>query len=441
MKKSCRSDRRSGILKCLIQGAALLLVLLCVQACNPRRKSEIKNQPVKEVYYCPMHPEVQQDKPGKCDKCGGMELIKKEPNDSMKNVLQPVNSTVLSNIKTIAPQKRQMTAQIDADGYIDYDERTQQSIASRFDGRIERLYVKYNYQPVYKGQKVFDIYSPELVTAQDNLLYLLNNSREERELIKAATEKLKILGMKDEQIAEISASRRVQHSVPVFSKWDGHIHQMEINSISNGSSSRDMGTATDQGNFQQSNSTVAPAVSTQPLSVKEGMYVTRGQTVFNVVNGHDIVIKFQIKGTDMSKIKVGQPVQFEVDETPRMPMSGVINFIDPFFQKGNRTLVARVHIDNAEHKHKVGALVKGHISVGTVEGLWVPSSAVVYLGRNQVVWLKLDNRFVARQVVTGVATTGWVEIKDGITESDQVAMEAHFLADSEGFIKVDENEE
>jgi Cu(I)/Ag(I) efflux system membrane fusion protein len=118
-----------------------------------------------------------------------------------------------------------------------------------------------------------------------------------------------------------------------------------------------------------------------------------------------------------------------------MAMSGRIDFIEPILKGGNRTIIARVNIDNSEHRHKVGTLVKGRVSDATVDGLWVPASSVVDLGASKIVWVKKEGHFIARKIEVGAIAKDWVEILDGVTAKDEVALEGHYLTDSEGFIK------
>jgi len=433
MKKSFRSDR---IWKSVLVFSrnGILLIFFLFFSCNQHPAKDTKQTAAKkEIYYCPMHPEIQQDHPGQCPKpeCKGMELVKKEPQDELAAVLSGVNSSVLSDVKTIHPENKDVPISTEMQGYIDYDERSEHNIASRFDGRIEKLYIKYNYQPIHKGGRVFDIYSPELVTAQQNLLFLLKTDKESTDLIDAAKQKLKILGMNDEQLDKLAMNHKVQNSVSVFSKWDGHIHEMK--NAPNDNSAMGM-----EPTGTKSISQTPTTSSTPPLSVKEGMYVMRGQTVFNVVDAHRVVIMLQVKTQDVPNVKVNQSVSLEIDETPKMTMSGKIDFIEPVLKAGYRTVIARVYIDNSEHKHKVGTLVRGYIKGAMVSGLWVPASSVVDLGKNKVVWVKKEGHFIARKIEIGTVTKDWVEILDGITSKDEVALEGHYLTDSEGFIKTSE---
>ena len=409
-----------------------ILLTLILFACNEPAKridnmqSKMKESK-KEIYYCPMHPEIQQDHPGNCPKpeCNGMPLIKKISENILDVVLEPVNSSILSTIKTVKPQEKQMPISFEAQGFVDYDNRLKHDIASKYNGRIEKLNIKYNYQYVSKGDVIFEIYSPDLNTAQENLLYLIRSDSKETALIAAAKEKLKLLGFNDVQIDELIQSKKISNIIPVISKWDGHIHEMMDQDKSN----------LPIENMGSKNS----LQSTQELSIKEGMYVTRGQTVFNVVDPHQIVAMLQIRSEDISKIKLNQEVELFLDVTPQLILKGKINFIEPFLKPGSKTLMARVYIQNDDNKFRVGTLFKASIKDEAVDGLWIPAKSVIDLGKEKMVWLKKDGHFVAHKIETGAVTNDWIEIYDGITKDDEIAAEAHYLSDSESFVKTSDN--
>ena len=159
----------------------LFVSILVLTACN--KKTEHNSKPAhqhstNQEYTCPMHPEVIQDKPGSCPICG-MELVARHTpgtetaiDSSLKHLLKPVNEQVVSNISVIKPDEGTKIFSMQVQGIITYDTREQTSISSRVSGRIERLLIKYNYQPVKKGQLIMEIYSPDLAAAQRELLFI-----------------------------------------------------------------------------------------------------------------------------------------------------------------------------------------------------------------------------------------------------------------------------
>ena len=420
----------------LLAACSLLFAVLnsCTQN-SERQKSQISfgrhglaegDASIKsQIYYCPMDPEVQQDHPGKCPKCQ-MNLVLKTSDSLLAKVLKPVNNAVLSSVKTIKPVFHKMSMDVVADGYIDYDRRTEHTISSLYSGRIEKLYIRYPYQPVHKGEKVFEIYSPELVTAQENLVYLLNNDSGETGLINAAKQKLKLLGCTGNFLNEIIKTKKVRQTVPVYSQFEGHAHAA-------------MKTSADEMNRMnsQKKNTVESA---EELSVKEGMYVMMGETVLNIIDVRHVAVIVQIKPEDISRIKVGTEVEIIINDYAGMTMNGKIDFIEPTFKEGFKTMTAKVYIDNSRHHHKVGSWVKSRIKVKDMDALWIPLSALMDLGKEKIVWLKTNGNFIAVKVESGAISNNMVEISDGLTEEDEIAAEAHYLTDSEGFIKTNDHE-
>jgi len=431
MKRKCRYGKRSrqsavGNRQIIFIVYCLLLVVL-ISSCGENKKQETVNNTPKIVYYCPMHPDVQQDHPGKCphEECNGMDLVSKTLDSLSENVLKPANASVLSSAQTIKPVFQKMQLDFDATGYIDYDSRTNNNISSLYSGRIEKLYVKYLYQPIHKGEKVFEIYSPELVTAQENLIYLLNNDALETGLIAAAKQKLMILGFMNDLLDELVKTKKVIQAVPVFSSYEGHVHEVKtVKAFSSGMSD----TEEKRNDF----------LSGGKLSVKEGMYIMMGEPIFNVVSDEKLAVMLQIKAEDMSKVHTGQKVEIEVDGG--MKINGTIDFIEPMLKDAAKTMVARVYFENRNQDFKVGSLVKAKIKGEEFGALWIPLTALVDLGKEKIVWVKENGNFVAVKVETGARANGMIEVSDGLTEESEIAAEAHYFMDSEGFIKTNQDE-
>jgi Cu(I)/Ag(I) efflux system membrane fusion protein len=410
--------------------AVWLLGILLLPACLDKKKEPATAQVQTAVKYtCPMHSQILEDHPGSCPICG-MTLVKKsgqasEATDiSLTSVLQPVNGTVISSVNTIVPVQKKVKTNIRADGYLDFDTRTFNNIASRFSGRIEKLYIKYAFQEIHKGQRIFDIYSPDMVTAQQDLIFLTKNSPTETSLINAAKQKLLLLGMTETQVNEVITTGKSFYSLPVYSPYDGHVHDAPHSQMGG------VGDTKTSSNFADN----------LPLTIKEGMYVEKGQNLFNVVDPHMLWAIIKISPADVSMLKLNQPVKITFADIPGKTLNGKVNFIEPVFQQGDKTTTIRVYLDNMDHDLKVNSLVKAEIATGNRNELWIPRSALIDLGQTQVVWLKDRGVFKARQVSTGNINGNDIAIKKGLSVTDTLAANAQYLTDSESFIKTKGNE-
>lgn len=403
----------------------LLGIAMLVSACsNPKPVPVAATAKYAIKYTCPMHPQILEDHPGSCPICD-MTLVKKSGQASegagisLNTVLQPVNSSVISIVKAILPEQKEVPTTISAAGYLDFDSQTFNNIASRFSGRIEKLYIKYAFQEIHQGQRIFDIYSSDMVAAQQDLIYLTKNSAQETGLIKAAQQKLLLLGMTSAEVNQVIKTGKPYYSLPVYSPYEGHVHDMphtQMESTANVSPPSDFS-------------------NNLPLAVKEGMYVDKGQTLFNVVNPHMLWAIIKIDPSSVSSIKLNQPVKITLPDMPGKTINAKVDFIEPVLENGDKTTSIRVYLDNMDHALKVNSLVKAEILTGKTAGLWIPRTALVDLGRTQIVWLKYGSLFKAKQVSTGITNEGEVFISKGLAATDSIASNAQYLTDSESFIR------
>jgi Cu(I)/Ag(I) efflux system membrane fusion protein len=407
-----------------------LAVMLVVSACENKKPVTVAATAKTDVKYtCPMHPQILEDHPGSCPICG-MTLVKKSGQASegagisLNTVLQPVNGNVISSVGSITPVEKVTSTEILADGYLDFDTRTFNNIASRFSGRIERLYIKYAFQKIHAGQRIFDIYSPDLVTAQQDMIYLITHSAQEMELINAARQKLLLLGMTLTQVNQVVKTGKAFYNIPVYSAYEGHVHDVAHSQMP--------GAATTE--------TPTDITNNSTLPIKEGMYVTKGQILFNVVNPHHLWAIIKISQSQAGTLKLNQAVKLTLPDMPGMPIEGRVNFIEPVLQGGDKTTSIRVYLDNMDHKLKVNALVKASIQTGTVKALWIPKTALLDLGNTKMVWLKQGALFKAHEVNTRLTNGKDTQVTKGLTVTDSLAVNAQYLSDSESFIKTKGNE-
>ncbi len=342
---------------------------------------------------------------------------------SLHTLLQPTSGFAISSIPAITLIKKEEHIEINALGYTAYNTNEVGAISARVNGRIEKMYVKYRYQLIKKGQKIMDIYSPELLTAQQNHLFLLKNDAANYSLINASKQKLLLLGFSAEQLQQLIKTQKPLLTVSVYSRYSGHIHEA-LNQVM----SKDI-TAPASMNG-------ALSLTTEELSLKEGMYLQKGQTVFRVYNANKIWALLNIYSSDQVFIKTGNKVSIVPESRPEKTFQSSIFFIEPFFRPGSKTLTARVNIDNSELQLPIGSQVKATIFSTPVNAAWLPKEAIVSLGFEKIVFVKSGNGYKAQKVTTGVANNNLIQVTGGITPADSVAVNAQFLMDSESFIKI-----
>ena len=393
-----------------------------IQACNSKKTNNTEiTSTSKDIYTCSMDPQVLQDHPGNCPICG-MKLIKKNEkpvavdNIDLQTLLRPTNEFVVASLPVIIPEESDIDIPVKAYGIIEADTRSAGTVSARVSGRIEKLYLRYRFQPVKAGQKVMEIYSPEIATAQENLLFLLKRDSENISFINAAKQKLLLLGMSNAELNKVIKTGKVLYSISVYSNYKGHVMDNGMNQ----------------------NKISISAVETQELPLKEGMYVTKGQPLFNIMNHHKTRAVLQVFPEDQSLIKKGDAVKIIPDMDTSAAIYGKIDFIEPFFRGDNKTLTVRVYFDNRDML-TLGSQVRANIFTGPKKGLWLPQNAILALGMNNVVFLKSKGGFVAHKITTGIRADNKVKILSGLNVTDTVAANAQYLMDSESFIKTSSN--
>lgn len=396
----------------------VLLLLLATSCSTEQQPSEHTHATAGEYYTCPMHPEVVQDGPGKCPVCG-MFLVQKTTGpaaDADTSALPaPAGSAALpADVQLVHPTTGAEKTTITAPGVISYDPRHFERVSARVGGRIERLYVRYRFQPVKKGQKLYDIYSPELLTEQQNLLFIRKNKPIDETLLTASRRKLELLGLTAGQVRAIEKSGRPQLRISVYSPASGYVTEATP--------------ATGAGNALEQAS---------PLAIREGDYVQAGQPVLQLINTHTVWALLQVYAADLARVQPGQTVEITLNDAPQAsPRTGKIALVEPLITSAAPTATARVYLSNSSQQLKIGQLVTGRIQPATqTAGLWVPAAAVLDLGTRQVAFRQQDGRLQPVAVVTGARAGNQIQITRGLTAQDQIAANAQYLTDSESFIE------
>ncbi len=427
----------------------LLLALLTAVACNQEKEHTHAEG---TTYTCPMHPQVVQDGPGTCPVCH-MDLVPQsvsseavELTDDLTFLLQPTNEAILSGVATLKPQQKTVQASVELEGIVTYDERRVYTIPAKVGGRIEKLLVQYNFQPVHKGQKLLEVYSPDLVTAQKELLYLVRSAPEDKALITASKQRLLLLGATEAQVNRLIRTGEASYSFAVYSPYDGYVVSLNTTAPSATPGRASATAATNAGGMGggMGSSGAAPASSpaaaSQDMPLREGMYVSTGQPLFRVVNPSTLWAEFNIPAGEVSAIAKGSSLLITFPQLPGERVEAKVDFLQPFYEAGENFAKVRAYLPGNQKLARVGTLVSAKATYATAPSLWIPREAVLDLGTQSVAFLKTQGIYKPVPVTLGAVEGDEVQVLDGLVITDIVASNAQFLVDSESFVKVNSDE-
>ena len=355
------------------------------------------------VWTCSMHPQIRSDKPGKCPICG-MDLI---PLNSLSpdeeqidpNALVMTESAAkLADIQTMIVQKGAPEKSLYLQGKVQADERNITELTARFGGRIEKLFINFTGQHVQKGEKLATIYSPELVTAQRELLEAITYKDSRPALYTAAKGKLKLWDLSDEQISAIEKLGEPQLYFNVNSPITGTITMRHV---------------------------------------ALGDYVKEGFALFQVVDLSHVWVLFDAYESDLPWIKKGDQAEFTIQSLPGKTYKGKVTFIDPFINASTRVAKVRIELDNPKMEIKPEMFVTGTIQSRIAEGsheLLIPKSSILWTGKRSVVYIKVPDRtnptFIYRQISLGPEAGNFYVVADGLSEGEEIATNGTFKIDA-----------
>jgi Cu(I)/Ag(I) efflux system membrane fusion protein len=403
-------------------GISIIGIIIYFFSKKSDNHSDMKHQ--NEVYTCSMHPQIIKDKPGNCPICG-MTLIKKvtdntaSEDNSIDNLIKPTDNFIVGNYQTTTAIDTAFSSEINLPGMVAFDPNSKVNIAARMSGRIEQMYVNYKYQKVNKGQKLFDLYSPELLTEQQNFIYLVTNDAENKSIINAAKQKLLLYGMTHDQISTLANTKQVHPQISIYSPAYGIIIETEMmdktafSSMQNGSS------------------------NTAILAVKEGNYIKKGEVIFNLLNTDKVWGIFNVVQGYNSIIKSNQSIRITTELDKNEFIDAKINFVETQLNSTDKTNRIRVYLNNNKLKLPIGLRLQGVVKTNPVYGIWIQKQSMVSIGNKKIVFLKMENGFKASTINTGIEIDGFIQIIEGISVKDTIAKNAQYLIDSESFIKTE----
>jgi len=386
----------------------LLMLTLVYSGCSKTEETDKHKHATvqqKEYWTCTMHPQVHMDGPGACPICG-MDLIKKvaeETADSINDkdmggmIALSGRKQILANISTFVVKKEKFQNEVVAYSYMDIVENNRKTISARFNGRIEKLFADKTGDYIKKGQPLFEIYSPDLVQAQNDYIIALNNSSDSSPLLIASRKKLEIFGLTQNQIKELESSKTASITLIYYSPISGTVIEKKV---------------------------------------QEGMYVNEGTAIYDVAELSSLWNISEVYEKDLGNIKVGNPVKLHLRAYPGEEFNGRVSFIYPLINSQTRTVKVRSEFSSQGGKLKPQMYGETIFASAGGEGLLVPADAVIIAGKRAVIWVKTsDGMFEARNILIGNRVGDKYQIISGLNEGDEIAATGGFLIDSESQLK------
>lgn len=385
-----------GVTAGIALGGVLTVQVLKLQnSTEPGMQSMTSRAEAEPIYWvAPMDPNYQSDEPGLSPM--GMELIPvyaEGESDSGPGTIS-ISPEVVNNIgaRTGRASYQAISTEINTVGYVDYDQDQLVHIHARIAGWVEKLYVTSEGSPVEAGQPLYDLYSPELVAAQEELVLAL--SRANTTLIQGAERRLQALQVPQQTIDQIKSQGQVQQFVTFRSPSAGFVDN---------------------------------------LNIREGFYVTPATTLMSIGALDQVWVEAEVFERQSDLVEVGQPVSMQLDYLPGRTWSGQVNYLYPTLDATTRTARVRLRFDNQDMSLKPNMFANIRIEAESPnQSLTIPKEALIRTGTQDRVVLALgEGRFKSIEVAVGRIDTQRVEILSGLTEGEEIVTSAQFLLDSE----------
>lgn len=387
---------------CLVLVAGFLLGWLIFKPTTTFNAEHVHEHGKETTYTCSMHPQIRQNEPGKCPICG-MDLIpltqKSAQGESNPFVytMSP-EAIALANVQTQKVQYVSPEHEVNMTGKIAINEQLMAVITANYSGRIEKLFVDYTGQAVSKGQKLATIYSPELVTAQKELIEAAKFKENNPSLYQASKEKLRLWKINESQISEIENSGRVMTEFDVYADRSGIVIRRDITT---------------------------------------GDYANKGTVLFGMADLSKVWVLLDAYESDLAFIKTGQQINITVPSIPGKVFSSTVNFIDPIINPQTRTASVRAELNNPQQILKpemfVRAVLKTRLSVND-KSLAIPKTSILWTGKRSVVYVRVPDvespSFEMREITLGNSLGDFYLVVNGLMEGEEIVTNGVFAIDA-----------
>ena len=413
-----------------------------------------EHEQVEDTYRCPMHPAVVSDRPGSCLVCSmdlvkdqtetttssmtgerqiahwrapmdpnytadgpgtspmGMDLIPVYTDELSASGIVHIDPVVVQNIgvKTQLIRRQVLNRTVRTVGRVDYDETRMTDVNTKIAGWVEKLHVDYTGQLVEKGQPLLEIYSPQLVAAQEEYLTVLDHKRRLEtsadedarqggvDLLHASMQRLHHWDVTGPQIRELRRTGQVKRTMTVYSPQEGAVVHK---------------------------------------AVFAGAHIMPGQHLYRIAELSPVWVYADVYEYQSPWVREGMEVEMELSYVPGKQFSGTVDHVFPFLEPKTRTVKVRMSFPNPdlELKPEMYANVTIH-SPASEEALVVAVQSIIHSGERYVAVVSLgDGRFQPRDIIIGVEADGWYEVIEGLREGDRIVTSAQFLIDSESNLK------
>ena len=366
-----------------------------------QQEATVKKEKKLLYWVAPMDANYRRDKPGKSPM--GMDLVPVYSEDDSESeegegVIVKISAAVENNmgVRTANVESGKLWRKIDTVGYVNFDESKVSHIHLRVDGWIEKMSISIEGDRVKKGQRLFDLYSPKLVNSMEEYVQAVKSNSQR--LISASEKKLRSLGVSSKQIQALKKTRKVPQTIGIYAPQDGIVSM---------------------------------------LMVRDGMYVKPTNRVMTLADLSSVWVLAEIFESQSEWVKLEQAADVNLSYIPGRTWEGKVDYVYPSLDAKNRTLKVRLRFDNPDELLKPNMYTSVSIYGGAKENvLSVPREALIRTGKNQrLIIAKGNGRFEQREVVAGMESGDWVEIKSGIKSGEKIVTSSQFLIDSEASMK------
>lgn len=379
----------------------MTLVKKVVEPEPPETALEHAKKHLDPKYVCPMHPQIIRDEPGNCPICG-MTLVKKTLKPAVdKYPTVTIRPEIIQRmgVRTTTVKRGTLLKYIKTVGYVTYNQDRLVHVHPRSSGWVDKLYVRKEGDPVEQNQPLLEMYSPEVLEAQQDFLVSLRtgsqgtgiNNQQYRDMIR---NRLRLLNVPDSTIQQIERHNQSINNVPILAPQSGIVTS---------------------------------------LNIRDGMYVTPNLEMFAIVDLSTVWVMVEVFEHQLDWVKTGLSAEIKVAALPNQQWQGEVDYVYPQLDPKTRTLQVRLRFDNPKMLLKPNmfaqVVIHGDPKRDTLK---IPQPALIVTGERYSVILALgEGRFQPVDVKTGMQSQDEIEILSGLKAGDQVVLSGQFLIDSE----------